>query len=149
MIYNWKELYDSRLTEAKVALAKIKKGARIFIGSACGEPQLLIQTLIDIAPNLADTEVIHFLDIGSAPYIEEKFNDNFRHNALFIGASTRNAIHEGRADYTPIFLSEIPMLMLRGRMHLDVALITVSPPDKNGYVSLSFPISFAIRRDRR
>jgi len=140
MIYNWKELYDSRLTEAKEALAKIKKGARIFIGSACGEPQLLIQTLIDIAPNLADTEVIHFLDIGSAPYIEEKFNDNFRHNALFIGASTRNAIHEGRADYTPIFLSEIPMLMLRGRMHLDVALITVSPPDKNGYVSLGISV---------
>ncbi len=140
MIYNWKELYDSRLTEAKEALAKIKKGARIFIGSACGEPQLLIQTLIDIAPNLADTEVIHFLDIGSAPYIDEKFNDNFRHNALFIGASTRNAIHEGRADYTPIFLSEIPMLMLRGRMHLDVALITVSPPDKNGYVSLGISV---------
>ncbi len=140
MIYDWKELYESRLTEAKDALSKIKKGARIFLGSACGEPQLLIQTLIDIAPNLADTEVIHFLDIGSAPYIDEKFNDNFRHNALFIGASTRNAIHEGRADYTPIFLSEIPLLMLRGRMPLDVALITVSPPDKNGYVSLGISV---------
>jgi acyl-CoA hydrolase/GNAT superfamily N-acetyltransferase len=140
MIYNWKEIYNSRLTEAKEALAKIKKGARIFIGSACGEPQLLIQSLIDIAPNLADTEVIHFLDIGSAPYIDEKFNENFRHNALFIGSSTRNAIQEGRADYTPIFLSEIPLLMLRGRMPLDVALITVSVPDKNGYVSLGISV---------
>ncbi|MBN2297770.1 MAG: GNAT family N-acetyltransferase [Deltaproteobacteria bacterium] len=140
MIFNWKEIYEGRLTNAKTALSKIKKGAHIFLGSACGEPQLLVRTLIDISANLVDIEVIHFLDIGTAPYIEEKFNDNFRHNALFIGASTRNAIKEGRADYTPILLSEIPLLMLRGRMPLDVALITVSPPDKNGYVSLGISV---------
>ncbi|HQG32844.1 MAG TPA: acetyl-CoA hydrolase/transferase C-terminal domain-containing protein, partial [Deltaproteobacteria bacterium] len=140
MIYNWKELYENRHTDAREALAKIKKGARIFIGSACGEPQLLLRTLIDVAPNMADAEVIHFLDVGSAPYIDEKFNDNFRHNALFIGSSTRKAIEEGSADYTPIFLSEIPLLMLRGRMHIDAALITVSPPDKNGYVSLGVSV---------
>lgn len=140
MIYNWKELYENRHIDAKEALAKIKKGARIFIGSACGEPQILVRTLIDIAPNMADAEVIHFLDVGSAPYIDEKFNENFRHNALFIGSITRKAIEEGRADYTPIFLSEIPLLMLRGRMHVDAALITVSPPDKNGYVSLGVSV---------
>ncbi|HHO75524.1 MAG TPA: GNAT family N-acetyltransferase [Deltaproteobacteria bacterium] len=140
MILNWKEVYQSRLTDAMTALSKIKKGDRIFLGSACGEPQLLVRKLIDIAPNLADTEVIHFLDIGTAPYIAEKFNDNFRHNALFIGASTRSAIAQGRADYTPILLSEIPLLMIRGRMPLDVALITVSPPDNNGYVSLGISV---------
>lgn len=114
MIYNWKETYESRRTGAKEALSKIKKGARIFIGSACGEPQLLVRTLIDIAPNLADTEVIHFLDVGTTEYIDEKFNESFRHNALFIGWNTRKAIQEGRADYTPIFLSEVPLLMMRG-----------------------------------
>ena len=77
---------------------------------------------------------------GIAPYTDEKFDTNFRHNALFIGSSTRAAIKEGRADYTPIFLSEIPLLMQRGSMPIDVALITVSPPDNNGYVSLGISV---------
>ncbi len=140
MIYNWKDTYESRRTGPKDALSKIRKGARIFIGSACGEPQLLVRTLIDIAPNLADTEVIHFLDIGTTEYTDEKYNESFRHNALFIGWSARKAIQEGRADYTPIFLSEIPLLMMRGRMPINVALISVSPPDKNGYVSLGVSV---------
>jgi len=140
MIYNWKDVYESRHKGAKEALAKIRKGARVFIGTACGEPQLLVRTLIDIAPYMADTEVIHLLDVGSAPYIDEIYTENFRHNALFIGSSARKAIQEGRADYTPIFLSEIPLLMERGRMHIDAALVTVSPPDKNGYVSLGISV---------
>ena len=140
MILNWQSTYSSRLTDARTALSRIRRGARIFIGSACGEPQLLVQTLIDVAENLADTEIIHFLDLGVAPYTDEKFNTNFRHNALFIGSSTRAAIKEGRADYTPIFLSEIPLLMQRGSMPIDVALITVSPPDNNGYVSLGISV---------
>ena len=102
MIHDWQETYRNRLTDARTALSQIRRGARVFIGSACGEPQLLVQTLIDVAPNLADAEIIHFLDLGIAPYTDEKFNENFRHNALFIGSSTRTAIKEGRADYTPI-----------------------------------------------
>ena len=140
MILNWHDSYKARLTDARTALSRIRRGARVFIGSACGEPQLLVQTLIDVAENLADTEIIHFLDLGIAPYTDEKFDANFRHNALFIGASTRAAIKEGRADYTPIFLSEIPLLMERGSMHIDVALITVSSPDNNGYVSLGISV---------
>jgi acyl-CoA hydrolase/GNAT superfamily N-acetyltransferase len=126
--------------DARTALNRIRKGARVFIGSACGEPQLLVKTLIDVAENLADTEIIHFLDLGIAPYTDEKFTEKFRHNALFIGSNTRAAIKEGRADYTPIFLSEIPLLMLRGSLPIDVALISVSPPDKNGYVSLGISV---------
>ncbi|MGC9325562.1 MAG: GNAT family N-acetyltransferase [Desulfomonilia bacterium] len=140
MILNWHDTYTSRLTDARTALLKIRRGARIFIGSACGEPQSLVRTLIDVAENLVDTEVIHFLDLGIAPYTDEKFDENFRHNALFIGSSTRSAIQEGRADYTPIYLSEIPLLMVRGRMPIDVALIMVSQPDKNGYVSLGISV---------
>ena len=140
MIYNWQEIYQSRLTDPKMALKEIRRGSRVFIGSACGEPQLLVKTLIEIASNLSDIEVIHFLDLGKAEYAEEKYDENFRHNALFIGPNTRKAIKEGRADYTPIFLSEIPLLMLRGRMRIDVALVQVSPPDKNGYVSLGISV---------
>jgi len=126
--------------DSKTALLQIRRGARVFVGSACGEPQLLVKTLIEIAPNLADTEVLHFLDVGDTSYADERFDENLRHNAFFIGAHARKAIYEGRADYTPIFLSEIPLLMFRGRIHLDVALITVSPPDKNGYVSLGISV---------
>jgi acyl-CoA hydrolase/GNAT superfamily N-acetyltransferase len=140
MILNWRDTYNKRLTDARTALSHIRRGARIFIGSACGEPQLLVKTLIDVAENLADTEIIHFLDLGIEPYTDEKFNESFRHNALFIGASSRAAIKEGRADYTPVFLSEIPQLMQRGSMPVDVALITVSPPDNNGYVSLGISV---------
>lgn len=140
MILNWHTTYQSRLTDARTALNRIRKGARVFIGSACGEPQLLVKTLIDVADNLADTEIIHFLDLGIASYTDEKFTEKFRHNALFIGSNTRAAIKEGRADYTPIFLSEIPLLMLRGSLPIDVALISVSPPDKNGYVSLGISV---------
>jgi len=140
MILDWKETYRQRLTDARTALLHIRRGARVFIGSACGEPQLLVRTLIEVAPYLADTEIIHFLDLGIEPYTDEKFNESFRHNALFIGASTRAAIREGRADYTPVFLSEIPLLMQRGSMPVDVALICVSPPDENGYVSLGISV---------
>jgi acyl-CoA hydrolase/GNAT superfamily N-acetyltransferase len=140
MILNWHTTYQSKLTDARTALNRIRKGARVFIGSACGEPQLLVKTLIDVADNLADTEIIHFLDLGIASYTDEKFTEKFRHNALFIGSNTRAAIKEGRADYTPIFLSEIPLLMLRGSLPIDVALISVSPPDKNGYVSLGISV---------
>ena len=140
MILNWRDTYNKRFTDAKTALSHIRRGARVFIGSACGEPQLLVKTLIDVAEDLADTEIIHFLDLGIEPYTDEKFNESYRHNALFIGASTRTAIKEGRADYTPIFLSEIPQLMQRGSMPVDVALITVSPPDNNGYVSLGISV---------
>jgi acyl-CoA hydrolase/GNAT superfamily N-acetyltransferase len=140
MIQNWQETYKEKLTDAQNALSKIRRGARIFIASACGEPQLLVQTLLDVAVNLADIEIIHFLDLGLTDYTADIYTEHFRHNALFIGANARAAIKAGRADYTPIFLSEVPLLMQRGSMPIDVALITVSPPDANGYVSLGISV---------
>jgi acyl-CoA hydrolase/GNAT superfamily N-acetyltransferase len=140
MILDWQKTYQERLTDAASALSRIRRGARIFIGSACGEPQMLFKTLLDSAQNLADVEVIHFLDIGVTPYTTDKYNEAFRHNALFIGSNSRAAIREGNADYTPVFLSEIPLLIQRGAMPIDVALITVSPPDKSGYVSLGISV---------
>jgi acyl-CoA hydrolase/GNAT superfamily N-acetyltransferase len=140
MILDWQATYKERLTDAQSAISRIRRGARIFIASACGEPQLLVQTLLDMAEKFADVEVIHFLDLGLTDYTTEIYTQHFRHNALFIGANARAAIRAGRADYTPVFLSEVPLLMERGSMPIDVALITVSPPDLNGYVSLGISV---------
>lgn len=140
MILDWRHVYQERLTDAKSALSRIKRGARIFIASACGEPQLLVGTLLEMGRNYADVEVIHFLDLGLTDYTSDIYTEHFRHNALFIGANARAAIKAGHADYTPIFLSEVPLLMQRGAMPIDVALITVSPPDMNGYVSLGISV---------
>ncbi len=136
----WRDVYQSRCTNAQSALERIRRGARIFIGSACGEPQLLVRTLLDIAPRVADNEIVHFLDLGVAPYTDERYSEKFRHNALFMGPRLREIIEEGRADYTPVLLSEIPQLIVSGRMHIDVALIQVSPPDSHGYVSLGISV---------
>ncbi len=140
MILNWQESYKQKLTDAQTALSRIKRGARIFIASACGEPQLLVKTLLEMGRNLADVELIHFLDLGLTDYTTDIYTEHFRHNALFIGSNARSAIKEGRADYTPIFLSEVPLMMQRGAMPIDVALITVSKPDLNGYVSLGISV---------
>ena len=140
MILNWQNTYKERLTDAHSALSRIRRGARIFIASACGEPQLLVKTLLDMAEHFVDVEMIHFLDLGLTDYTADIYTEHFRHNALFIGANAREAIKKGHADYTPIFLSEVPWLMQRGAMPIDVALITVSPPDMNGYVSLGISV---------
>jgi len=140
MILDWPKIYKEKLTDAESALSRIRRGAPIFIASACGEPQLLVKTLLTMAHHFADVEMIHFLDLGLTDYTSEIYTEHFRHNALFIGANARQAIKDGRADYTPIFLSEVPLLMKRGSMPIDVALITVSPPDMNGYVSLGISV---------
>ncbi len=140
MILDWPKVYKEKLTDAHSAISKIRRGARIFIASACGEPQLLVSTLLEMAQDFSDVEIIHFLDLGLTDYTSDIYTEHFRHNALFIGANARAAIKQGHADYTPIFLSEVPLLMQRGSMPIDVALITVSPPDMNGYVSLGISV---------
>lgn len=131
----WRERYRERLVDAATAVRSIKRGQRVFIGSGAAEPQALVRALAEHANELTDTEIYHIMTLGVAPYAEARFARNFRHNAFFIGANTRRAIQEGRADYTPVFLSEIPKLFRTRRVPLDAALISVSPPDEHGYCS--------------
>ncbi len=131
----WQEEYAEKIRTAEQAVADVRRGDKIFIGSGAAEPQTLVKALIDSAGRLADTRIMHIMTLGVAPYTEEKFTDQFRHNAFFIGANTRKAVAEGRADYTPVFLSEIPPLFRSGQIPIDVALIQVSLPDKHGYCS--------------
>src|SRR5919202_3846248 len=131
----WRKLYRERLTDARGAVACVKRGQRLVIGSGAAGPQSLVAALAERAEELTDTEIYHIMTLGIAPYAEAKFERNFRHNAFFIGSNVRAAIREGRADYTPIFLSEIPRLFRSRRVPVDVALISVSPPDEHGYCS--------------
>ena len=132
---NWQQLYQSKLASPEKAVGNIRSGERVFIGSGAAEPQLLVKALAQRGPELSDTQITHILTLGTAPYADPKLKDGFRHNALFIGPNVRDAVAEGRADFTPIFLSEVPGLFRRGKLPIDVALIQVSPPDGHGYCS--------------
>ena len=130
----WRERYANKVESAEQAVRTIRHGARVFIGSGAGEPQSLVQALA-ARTNLDDAEIVHIMTLGVAPYAAPAIDQHFRHNAFFIGANTRDAVNEGRADYTPIFLSEIPRLFRDGRIVIDVAMIQVSEPDEHGYCS--------------
>ncbi len=122
----------------------IHRGDHIFVGTGCGEPQHLVRLLIAYVSAhpkaFFDVEVFHVWTLGVAPYTDEKFKQNFRHNSFFIAASTREAVNQGLADYTPIFLSQVPNLIRRGLVPIDVALVQTSPPDAHGYMSLGISV---------
>jgi len=124
----------------EAALALLQPGQRIFVGSACGQPQALVRALVARAASLADMEIIDLLTLGDAPYASEEHSGTFRVNSLFISEKVRSVIQEGKGDYTPVFLSDIPHLFSSGRLPLDVALIQVSPPDERGMVSLGIAV---------
>lgn len=136
----WREQYEKKLTTPQKAVSKIRRGQRVFLGTACGEPQSLVDALIERASSFADNEIIHTLSLGLAPYAEEKFGEEFRATAFFIGPNVRDAVNQGRANYTPVYLSEIDRLLRTGRYPVDVALITVSPPDKHGFCSFGVSV---------
>ena len=131
----WTRRYEDRVRTPDEAVTAIQSGEHVFIGSGAAEPQRLVEALVKRANTVFGAEIMHIMTLGIAPYTEPKWGENFRHNALFIGPNVRDAIAEGRADYTPVFLSEIPRLFETGRVPIDVALIQVSPPDRHGYCS--------------
>ena len=106
--FRWQEQFKGRLEDPGRAVRDLRSGQRIFIGSGAAEPQLLVSAVEARKPELAGTEIVHIMTLGAAPYAGPQDGGSFRHNALFIGANVRDAVHEGRADYTPVFLSEIP-----------------------------------------
>ncbi|MEM3513338.1 MAG: GNAT family N-acetyltransferase [Thermoplasmata archaeon] len=139
-----KEKYPQKFISEEQIFSKINRGDRIFIGTGCGEQQYLVSQLVKYVEShpkaFFDAEVFHLWTLGVAPYAEEKFKSNFRHNSFFIGNHTREAVNEGNADYTPIFISQIPFLLRKRFIPIDVAIVQVSPPDKHGYVSLGISV---------
>ena len=134
---------EKAVSEDKI-FSNIHRGDRIFIGTGCGEPQYLVHALIEYTQShpkaFSDAEIFHVWTLGVAPYTDEKLKHNFRHNSFFIGNNTRDAINKGIADYTPIFLSQVPKLLYRKLIPVDVAMIQTSPPDAHGYMSLGISV---------
>ena len=133
---DWKPLYQSRLATAEQAVEVIRSGQRVLVGSGCAAPQELLRALVKRSRVVSDVELVHLLTFGIAPYVDPVYEGSFRHNAFFIGANVREAIQDGRADYTPVFLSEIPRLFFSNQLPLDVVLVMLGPPDPFGYCSL-------------
>jgi 4-hydroxybutyrate CoA-transferase len=132
-------LIREKRTCADVAVKSIRSGMRVYLGGGAGIPQRLACAMTARGPELREVEVDHVFSLGSVDYLSAH-SGSFRHNALFIGENARAAVAEGRADYTPIFLSEIPKLFVDGTLPLDVALIQVSEPDEHGYCSFGVEV---------
>ncbi len=131
----WIERYKAKLRTAAEAVKVIQSGQRVYVHPGCAVPEILVDAMCDRALGLEDIEVTHILTVGKTRYAMPEMEGHIRHNALFIGKNMRAAVNEGRADFTPVFLSEIPGLFTRGILPIDVALVHVSPPDEHGFCS--------------
>ena len=132
--------YQQKLMSAEEAVSLIQSGDRVYIHSGCAEPEQLVKALLERGQELRDVEILHLMTVGNADYVMPEMEGHFRHNAFFIGSNVRDAINSGRADYTPIFLSELSSLFVSGQLPIDVCLIQVSPPDVHGYCSFGVAV---------
>jgi acyl-CoA hydrolase len=132
---SWEIEYKKKLRTPDEALRSVQSGMRVYIQPGCAEPETLVEALLRRGPEVTDVDIVHMMTMGAAPYVAPEMAGHFRHTAVFIGANVRAAINDGRADYVPIYLSEIEELFESGAMPIDVALVQVSPPDSHGFCS--------------
>ncbi len=132
----WTEQFPDRVKTAEEAVKAIESGHRVFLTGNCSVPQKLLSALVERAPDLRDVEIVQVLTVGPAPHADPSMEGHLRVNTLFISSNVRLAVHEGRADFTPVLLSEVPLLFREGHLPLDVVLIQVTPPDEHGFCSL-------------
>lgn len=137
---SWMDIFRERTVTPDAAVRAIESGNRVFLTGNCSVPQRVMASFVAYAKNLRDVEVVQVLTIGSADYVAPAMEGHIRVNSLFISDNVRPAINEGRADFTPCFLSEIPLLFRNRNLPLDVALIHVSPPDEHGFCSLGVEV---------
>jgi 4-hydroxybutyrate CoA-transferase len=133
--------YQDHLCTAEEAVTHVRSGDRVVFSHACGEPRVLPRALVKRAAELQGVEIIHMVPMNEALYCRPDYASSFRHVALFSGPATREAIWENRAEYLPSLFSEIPSLFEKS-LPLDVAMVTVSPPDKNGLCSLGVSVDY-------
>ena len=141
MTMDWKTWYKDHCCTAEEAVRRIPSHSRVAVAHATGEPSCLLDAMVKNAVQYEDVEIVHMVAMGKAEYCKPEYRKNFRHNSFFLGASTRTAAAEGRADFTPVYFSEIPAL-LEGELRPDAALIQVSPPDRHGYCSLGVSVDY-------
>ena len=131
----WIDSYRSKVCTPEEAVSVVKSNMRVYVHPGCATPEILLNAMCENSSHFENVEVIHLLTLGISPYSDSKMEGRFRHNALFIGGNVRKAVNEGRADFTPVFLYEVPQLFYKGILPIDVAIINVSPPDKYGFCS--------------
>ncbi len=131
----WNETFRSRVTTAAEAVRCIRSGDHVWVHAGCNNPEELVAAMVGRAGELQNVEVAHLLTFGRADHTDPKYAGAFRHRALFTGGNVRKAVNEGRADYVPVFLSEIPKLIKQRILPIDVALVHLSPPDEHGFCS--------------
>jgi len=125
-----------RIVTAAEAVSGISSGQQIYLQCAAATPSVLLDALVARAPELADVSVVHLHCEGPGPHLAPEMAPHFRHRALFIGPNARQAIADGRADYVPTFLSDVPRLFDHGLLQLDAVLVNATPPDAHGFCSL-------------
>ena len=129
-----------QITDAATAASVVRSGNRVYVHTAAAAPRVLIEAVTARAAELRNVEMVHLHTEGPAPYVAPELADSFHANVFFVAKNMREAVASGRADYVPVFLSEVPLLFRRGLLPLDVALVQVSPPDKHGYCTLGVSI---------
>ncbi|MGA9289064.1 MAG: hypothetical protein WBV93_12060, partial [Anaerobacillus sp.] len=132
-----------KIVDADTAVKLVNSSDRVYVHEAAMAPSSLIDALVRRGDELRNVEIMHLHTEVAAPYATPKYAGHFRLNALFVGANVRNAVNAGDADYTPVFLSEIPSLIADGPLNVDVALVQLSPPDRHGYCRLGTSIACA------
>jgi 4-hydroxybutyrate CoA-transferase len=142
---SWEDRYKEKLVPPEKAVRRIESGNRVVLGHAAGEPKSLVDALIKDAGRLEDVEIVHMVPLYGCEYTKPEYAKHFRHNALFVGAGTREPVNSGRAEFTPCFFSEIPRLFRDEILPVDAALIQVSPPDAHGYMSFGVSVDYTMQ----
>ena len=138
---DWKTYYQERKICAEEAVKFIRSGDRVVVGHACGEPSYLLSTMVANASRYENVEIVHMVAMGDCEYCQPGMEKHFRHNAYFVGSRTRDAINKGYGDFTPCFFYQVPSLF-HTTMPVDVALVTVTPPNNEGMVSLGVSVDY-------
>jgi 4-hydroxybutyrate CoA-transferase len=131
----WLESYRRKVKTAEQAVGCVRSGDHVWLHGGCNNPEELVKALVGRAGELRDVEVTHILTYGAADHVDPRYEGSFRHRALFSGPNVRQAVNEGRADWVPVFLSEIPGLVRSRAIPVDVAFVHISPPDEHGFCS--------------
>jgi acetyl-CoA hydrolase len=137
---SWQSIYQSRVCTPDEAVRAVQSGNRIFLTGNVSVPKTVLAALVRRAPELTNVEICQALTVGPADYVAPAMEGHLRVNTMFISANVRRAVQEGRADFTPVLLSEFPLLFKNGNLPLDVAMIHVSPPDEHGFCSLGVEV---------
>lgn len=145
---DWKKLFSQKCTSKEEAISNIESGNRVVFGHAAGEPIVLVDELVKQKDRLYNVEIVHMVPLRECQYCLPEMKSHFRHNSLFAGPGTRQAIREGRADYTPTYFSEIPRLFRDNLLPIDIALIQLSPPNEQGFMSFGISVDYTVQAAR-